>query len=68
MATWHQLQRPCTLHHATQWTVVIDPPGEMRALMTFRTKALADVYIRNLGANNPRVAPHAFVVQPANKY
>jgi len=66
MATWHQLNAPAVpLYHATEWTVVIDPPNEMRALMTFKTKALADVYRRNLKANNPRIYPHSYILKPA---
>ena len=65
MATWHQLQRPVKLYRDTQWTVVIDPPNQMRALMTFSTRALADVYMRNLKANNPGAYPHAYVLKPA---
>lgn len=64
MATWHQLKRPAKLFHDTQWTVLIDPPGEMRALMTFTTKALAEVYMRNLAANNPRAHKHALILKP----
>lgn len=64
MSTWHQQQRPVRLFHSTQWTVVIDPPNQMRALMTFTTKALAEVYMRNLKANNPAVLPYAYIVPP----
>lgn len=66
MATWHQLQHPTRLFHDTQWTVVIDPPNEMRTLMTFPTRALADVYMRSLKANNPRVYPHSYILKPAH--
>jgi hypothetical protein len=64
MATWHQLQRPANFIHPTQWTVVIDPPGLMRALERFDTKDLADVYMRNLKANNPVAHKHAFICKP----
>lgn len=64
MATWHQLQRPVKLYHPTDYTVVIDPPNRMRALMTFSTKALAEVYMRNLKANNPGVYPHSYILPP----
>jgi hypothetical protein len=66
MATWHQNQRPVKLYHATQWTVVIDPPNQMRACMTFSTRELAKVYMRNLAANNPGAAAHAYILKPAN--
>jgi len=68
MATWQQLKHPVTMFHPTKWTVVIDPPGEFRALMTFTTKALADVYMRNLKDNNPRVFPHAFILKPSRHF
>lgn len=67
MATWHQLQRPVRLWHPTQWTVVIDPPNQMRALMTFSTKALADVYMCNLKANNPDAYAHSYILAPGRK-
>lgn len=67
MATWHQMQRPVKLYHETQWTVVIDPPNEMRALMSFITAELAKVYMRNLKANNPRAYQHSYILPPANK-
>ena len=65
MSTWHQDQHPVKLYHDTQWTVVIDPPNQMRALMTFSTSELAKVYMRNLKANNPGVYPHAYILKPA---
>jgi hypothetical protein len=65
MATWHQQQRPVRLYHATQWTVVIDPPNQMRALITFSTKALAEVYMRGLQHNNPSVAKHSYILKPS---
>ncbi len=67
MATWHQMQRPVRLYHDTQWTVVIDPPNEMRACMSFTTRELAEVYMRNLAANNPRVYSHSYILKPARK-
>jgi len=64
MSTWHQDQRPVRLRHPTQWTVVIDPPHQVRALVTFRTKALADVYMRNLKENNPSAYAHSYILRP----
>ncbi len=68
MATWHQLnakpQPP--LYHQTQWTVVIDPPNQMRALMTFTSRNLAEVYLRNLKDNNPGAHQHAYILRPAH--
>lgn len=65
MATWHQQQRPVQLFHATEWTVVIDPPNQMTHLYRTSTKALAEVYMRNLKANNPAAHKHAYVLRPA---
>jgi hypothetical protein len=64
MATWHQQQRPVKLYHPTQWTVVIDQPNQMRALMCFTTRDLAEVYMRGLKANNPGAAQHSYILKP----
>ena len=65
MSTWHQDQRPTRLWHETQWTVVIDPPNQMRALYRTSTKQLAEVYMRGLKANNPGAYSHAYILKPA---
>jgi len=65
MATWHQQQSKVRLFHPTQWTVVIDPPNQMRALYCTSTKALAEVYLRGLKANNPSAAAHSYILKPA---
>lgn len=70
MSTWHQDKasregRAAPLFHATEWTVVIDPPHQMRALMRFSSKNLADVYMRNLKHNNPGAAAHAYILRPS---
>ena len=67
MATWHQQRRPVKLYHATQWTVVIDPPNQMRALMCFSTRELAAVYMRGLKANNPGAAAHSYILEPGGR-
>lgn len=64
MATWHQQKRPVTLQHDTDWTVVIDPPHQCRALYRTGTRELAEVYMRNLRTNNPSAAAHAYVLPP----
>ena len=67
MATWHQQQaKNIRLFHPTQWTVLIDPPNRFRACMTFSTKALAEVYMRNLAANNPGAHAHACILRPTS--
>lgn len=71
MATWHQdtaqRRNPVKLYHDTQWTVVIDPPNQTRALMCFTTRALADVYMRSLKDNNPGAYRHSYILKPANR-
>ncbi len=65
MATWHQKQRPVKLYHETEWTVVVDPPNQMTHLYCTSSKKLADVYMRNLKANNPAAFEHAYILKPA---
>ncbi len=67
MSTWHQDQHPVKLYHPTQWTVCIDPPNQMRALMTFTTRDLAEIYMRNLAANNPGAYRYSFILKPAKE-
>jgi hypothetical protein len=68
MATWHQLQadkRGATrLDSPDGYNVVIDPPNQMRAIYGPTTKDLAEVYMRNLQANNPNAARHAYILPP----
>ncbi len=66
MATWHQQQaKGVKLYHETDWTVVIDPPNQMTHCYRTSTKELAEVYMRNLKANNPGAAQHAYILRPA---
>ncbi len=69
MATWHQQQadkrNPTTFFHAIEWTVVIDPPNQMRALVRFSSKNLAEVYMRGLKENNPGAHQHSYILRPA---
>lgn len=67
MATWHQSKNPVKLYHATQWSVVIDPPNQMRHAVSFSTRQLADAYMRNLKVNNSAVYPHAYILKPAKE-
>lgn len=64
MATWHQQQRPTQLWHATEWTVVIDPPHQMRALYRTSSRDLAEVYMRGLKENNPHAAAFSYILPP----
>lgn len=67
MATWHQERHPVRLWHPTLWIVVIDPPGQMRALVTFSSRELAEVYMRGLRENNPGAARHSYILKPKGK-
>jgi hypothetical protein len=64
MSTWHQDKAKTQLWHATEWTVVIDPPHQLRAIYRTSSKALADVYLRGLRENNPGAAAHAYILPP----
>lgn len=73
MSTWHQDNAArrafkhkaiVPLYHTTEWTVVIDPPNQMRALMRFTTRDLAEVYMRNLKDNNPGAYAHSYILRP----
>lgn len=59
MATWHQLRRPVTLYHETKWTVVVDPPNQLRTLMLFDHEQQANDYART--------QQHAYVLRPARQ-
>ena len=65
MATWHQQKAQTPLWHATDWTVVIDPPNQMTHLYRTSSRDLAEVYMRGLKANNPGAAAHAYILKPA---
>ena len=65
MATWHQLKSKAPLFHATQWTVLIDPPNEMRACMLFPDRELAEKYIRDARGNGSRYAAFMSILKPA---
>jgi hypothetical protein len=64
MATYHQLKaeaqgRGPRLYHDTEWTVVVDPPNQVRCLVTFSTEVAAQAYKAVAG-------PHAYVLRPAS--
>jgi hypothetical protein len=68
MATWHQEQafkrNPVRFDSPNGYVVVIDPPNQMRAIYGPTTKELAEVYMRNMKANNPSAAKHAYILPP----
>lgn len=61
MATWHQQRSRVQLWHATQWTVVIDPPNACRAIARFDTMDQAETYLRNVRERGER---HAYTIAP----
>jgi hypothetical protein len=65
MSTWHQEQRPVKLFHETEWTVVIDPPNEMRGLVRFATEAEANAYKANFGRHHPLKADYVYILPPS---
>ena len=72
MATWHQEQadkrNSPRLLHETDWTVVIDPPNQMRALYRTSSKANAEVYMCGLKEHNAGAARYAYILPPATHY
>lgn len=67
MATWHQHQRKAVkLAHPTEWTVVTDPPNDLRTLCSWTTEAAAHAYIERLRQHHPREAAHSYVLPPDN--
>lgn len=72
MATWHQQQAdrrafqagsPRKLYHETEWTVVSDPPNDVRTLSTFTTKAKAEEFLAKIKAREP----HSYILAPASE-
>lgn len=60
MATWHQQKafrrNPIRFDHDTEWSVVIDPPNQMRAIVRFSDKAMASAYADKVA--------HSFILPP----
>lgn len=65
MATWHQLKRPSRTSHDTQWTVLIDPPGEPRGIARFVSKIQAEAYLEAIQARGQR---YAYLIGPERDY
>ncbi len=65
MATWHQMQaqrrKGFDLRHPVDWSVVIDPPGEMTSAMCFTTCLAATEYLNRLRAKGFR---NAYILPP----
>ena len=73
MSTWHQDRAAHPLWHASQWSVVTDPPGRSRSVMRYDTAEQADQYVANvkkLSADNPAdferqlAAKHTYIIPP----
>lgn len=65
MATWHQLRSKAKLYHATEWTVVEDPPNDTRTLTRFTAEAGAEWYLHKVKALRPHVP--AYMLKPASE-
>ncbi|CAG9228576.1 hypothetical protein [Burkholderia vietnamiensis] len=57
MSTWHQDRNPMPLWHPTQWTLVIDPPNQMRSVERFDTAEAANFAAKLRGG---------YVIPPSN--
>jgi hypothetical protein len=66
MATWHQSRRRVRLYHDTAWTVVIDPPNELRCLMLFNTEHEATRHAESFNAKHS--GDTAYVLVPVGSY
>lgn len=64
MATWHQQQTPYRLYHDTEWTVVSDPPNQVRTLSTFTTEAGARTAMAKWKAAGEE---HLYILPPAKR-
>jgi hypothetical protein len=53
--------KPFVLYHATDWTIVTDPPGEMRTLMTFPDEQSAR---ESLAAWKAKGDQHSYILAP----
>jgi hypothetical protein len=67
MATWHQRNRPIKWGHATQWTVVIDPPNEFAYGYSTFTLEAAQQWREKLRINHPMSYPYSFIVKPTGE-
>ena len=62
MASWHQRQAMRgKVWQPSKWTVVSDPPNEMRTHMTFPDKAAAEEALRQWQARGER---YVYIVGP----
>ncbi|MCG3778271.1 MAG: hypothetical protein JW388_0984 [Nitrospira sp.] len=68
MSTWHQDQathrafiakKPLKFWHDTKWTVVIDPPNDMRCMARFATEEKAKEYQAK--------CPHSYILPPGGR-
>lgn len=62
MSTWHQQRARVPLYHASQWTVVSDPPNECTTVARFATLADAETYLSNCKAHG---AKHVYILSPS---
>ena len=64
MATWHQQRSGVKLYSEGKWTVVTDPPNQMRFLQTFETALGAREFIQMLEKNQPEQAAFSYILPP----
>jgi hypothetical protein len=68
MSTWHQQKAMregrVRLGHATDHTVVVDPPNALAVSVCFTTEAGALGYLERLQKTDPDTAKHAFHMKP----
>jgi len=65
MSTWHQRQHMPILWHATQWTVVIDPPEETLTISRFYTDKEANDRLKVLDDSKHNIGRFAYILPPS---
>jgi len=62
MATWHQQRAGRVLTPAGKYTVVTDPPNQLRTHMVFGTMEEAQTYLVNLSKNQPDKHQYSYII------
>jgi hypothetical protein len=67
MSTWHQnkalREGRSSLQHETEWTIVDDPPNDLRTLESFTTESVA----RTMLAKRKEQGRHVYLLPPKRK-
>lgn len=61
MATWHQNKANRPLWHPTKWTVIIDPPNQLRTGVLCDTRQSAESV---LAQHKARGEKHVYIIDP----